>query len=264
MSRSEGDEVWQVRLVGPRLPWQSGNIRPAELGEALCEALLARENLLEDADYLKIVPNRYIVEVNDKNYQRNYQPIEARLLEQWRVKMLDRLTTTNSRQGRQEYQLGGGLSLEIRPVADLAESQARILSQVQTGAAAGPAAGSRSPGSLELLTGGGRWPLRPGVLTIGRDKRCDIYLDARVIQEKRLVSGVHAHLLCEGEEVYLFDGAPGGGPSKNGTYLNNRRVPYGGQRLRDGDVIVLAALNPADPRPDTPGVAALRYRLERP
>jgi pSer/pThr/pTyr-binding forkhead associated (FHA) protein len=82
------------------------------------------------------------------------------------------------------------------------------------------------------------------------------------VQEKRLVSGQHAYLQCDEGQVWLFDGAPAGGVSTNGTFVNGVRVPAHGSRLQDGDVIVLAALDPENPKPDVPGTATLRFIVE--
>jgi hypothetical protein len=129
--------------------------------------MLSREFALEDAEYQKIVPNEFVVELHETNYQRNYQPIEERVLQQWRSLMLEQLTTANSRQGRSLYQLGAPLRLEIRPVADLKPTEVRILCRVGQ-----PTAGSSSasePGMpitrpkaattpcLETISGGMRW-----------------------------------------------------------------------------------------------------------
>jgi predicted component of type VI protein secretion system len=116
---------------------------------------------------------------------------------------------------------------------------------------------------LEVLPGGQRWALHPGVVTIGRGSGCDISLDAPVIKEKKLVSNLHAHLNCQGESYRLFDGAPDGKPSRNGTYVNLRRLPQGGVELKDGDLILLAALDPEHPDPDGPGVASLCFHKVR-
>jgi len=113
---------------------------------------------------------------------------------------------------------------------------------------------------LELVTGDRRWPLYPGDNTIGRDEACDIFLDLPLVQEKRLISAIHATLRLQGEQCFVFDGSPSGKPSANGTYVNNRRIPASGVSLQNGDILILAALNPDAPRWDTPGVAAFRFR----
>lgn len=251
---------WQVKRLGARLPWSAGPIRPAEISAGLCAAILTRENVLEDVNYQKISPNHFIVELHPENYTRNYQPIEGRILQQWRERLIDHLETTNSRQGRQEYRFGGRLQLTIRPVPGLKPDQARILSRVQPDE---PGEVPKLPGRLELLDGSLSWVLRPGVMTIGRDSHCDIALKIPAVQAKRLVSAQHAYLNCQEGRYLLFDGGPDGKPSTNGTFVNGQRVPAGGILLRSGDLIVLAALKPSEPRPDTPGVAALRFKLER-
>jgi len=76
----------------------------------------------------------------------------------------------------------------------------------------------------------------------------------------RLVSGQHAYVHCLPEAYRLFDGAPNGLPSVNGTFVNGRPVPAGGQLLHDGDILILAAVRPLSPSLDTPGVVGMRFR----
>ena len=297
----------------PRLPWVNQPIRPAEVSSGLRDAMLARENMLEDVNYQKVVPNRFVVEVSEDNYNRQFRPIEPQIVTQWRDHLLEELLTANSRQGRKEFRFGGRLRFEVRPAPDLKDSEARILSkvepdvepprpQVDVPASARPrvpaprspsrpsapphrdparsvapmAAGAGQatvPGGpvqpdivsafLELLPTGQRWALYPGFNTIGRSDSCQVYLDMPVVQEKRLVSGQHAFIVMERGECTLFDGAPDGRPSANGTYVNLRRVPPGGYRLQNGDAIVLAAIDPLYPRSDTPGVVTFYFWASR-
>lgn len=304
-----------------RLPWLNHPIRPADIGGELRGAMLTRENMLEDVNYQKVVPNRYVVEVSEENYARQFRPIEGQVLRQWRERLLEDLVTANSRQGRKEFRFSGRLRLEMRPAPDLKDNEARILSRIEPdapkpgtpapgapvpGAAAGPRGGRITgvtpppaarphvvppirpsqtqppvnaplspsagppPGGppasaayLELAPSGQRWSLYTGVNTIGRSESCQIYLNNPLIQEKRLVSGQHAYIVFEKGACTLFDGAPDGRPSSNGTYVNLRRVPQGGYRLQNGDAIVLAALDPLFPRSDTPGVATLYFWTDR-
>jgi hypothetical protein len=267
-SRNPGSE-WQAKLVKPRLPWSSHRPRPAELVEALSDVMLSRKYSVEDAEYQKIVPNEFVVEVHEENYLRNYQPIAERVLQQWHAKLLEQLATANSRQGRNLYQLGAPLRLEIRPAVDLKPTQARILCRVQSpdSAAAsdseqGEAMVATKAACLETLSGRRRWLLRSGTLRIGRDMRCDIYLDMPDVQERRLISSEHAYLRFEQGRYYIYDGSPDGKPSVNGTFVNRQPVPPDGRLLEDGDSIILAALDPNDPRPDSPGVLELRFWRE--
>jgi len=255
-----------VRLISHRLPWESKPVRPADIGDELCAAMLARENVLEDANYQKISPNRFVVEIGQENYAWNFQLLADQILRQWHDKLLAYLLTANSRQGRQEYRFAGSLKIEIQPVADLGNDQARIRCRVQVQVGPEPGAATGSPlapsACLELIPAGRRWPLRPGIVTIGRDSSCDIYLDAPLIQNKKLVSSQHAYLVCQGQSCRLFDGLPTGKPSLNGTYVNLRRLPLNGVELKDGDTLLLAALDANHPNADTPGVAALRFQQE--
>jgi len=67
----------------------------------------------------------------------------------------------------------------------------------------------------------------PPTRTIGRSAECDIALpwDAQV-------SRVHAELVCVGRDWAIDDG----GLSRNGTYVNGRRIAER-RRLRDGDTL---------------------------
>jgi hypothetical protein len=147
MANPKPDEKWQIRLVRPgipgmnrlpelglpdlsRLPWLNRPIRPADIGSELRDAMLTRENMLEDVNYMKVVPNRYIVEVSEQNYARQFRPIEGQILHQWRERLMEELVTANSRQGRKEFHFTGRLQVEVRPVVDLKDNEARILSRI--------------------------------------------------------------------------------------------------------------------------------------
>jgi pSer/pThr/pTyr-binding forkhead associated (FHA) protein len=259
---SEG--TWRVRLISSRLPWGRKPDRPADVGDELCAAMLARENVLEDANYQKTSPNFFVVEIDQENYARNFQLLEDQILRQWNEKLLAYLLTANSRQGRQEYRFAGPLKIEIHPVTDLENDQARIRCRVQAGGKPDPQSDIQRdlPACLQIMPGGRRWTLHSGIVTIGRDPGCDVYLDAPEIQQVKLVSSQHAYLDCQVEKTRLFDGAPDGKPSLNGTYVNQHRIPPGGVELNNGDLILLAALDANRPNAETPGVASLRFNLD--
>jgi pSer/pThr/pTyr-binding forkhead associated (FHA) protein len=96
---------------------------------------------------------------------------------------------------------------------------------------------------------------------MGRDPGCDIYLDDPTVQQIKLVSSRHAYLVCQDEHYHLFDGTPNGQPSLNGTFVNLLRLPPRGTELKNGDLILLAALDANHPKPDTIGVASLRFLI---
>lgn len=260
-SSTDSHEYWQVKMIQPRFSWRSRALLPAEVGEGLCDVMLARENLLEDAQFHKIVPNRFVVEVSEENYKRNYRPIEQQVLQQWEGKLLEHLTTVNSRQGRKEFRFGGRVQIEIRPTPDLQTNQVRILSRVQPEVKSATLPSALSTACLSLMSGERKWPLSPGVNTIGRDASNHIFLDIPHVQERRLVSRRHAYLRVQDGEYRLYDGSPDGRPSANGTYVNYQPVPPAGYPLQDGDLIILGALRPGEPRPETPGTAALTFNL---
>jgi len=258
---------WRINWLKPHLPWNKQAILPAEIADGLCRVMLARENVLEDANYTKIVYNHYVVELSPENYLHHYQPLGDSLLQQWREKLVDCLMTANSRQGRREYRFGGQLRIELHYAPDVIDSQARVLCRVDTTLDPGGGAAPVQPKDrgeevayLEWINGDRRWPLFPGDNSIGRDAACDICLDLPLVQEKPLVSAQHAMIHVERGQCFLFDGSLTGKPSANGTYLNSQRIPEHGASLQDGDLIILAALDPHVPRWDTPGVAAFRFR----
>lgn len=258
------DGNWRSKVIQPRWPWSSQPIRPADVSDGLTGIMLARENILEDVYYHKVVPNRYVVEVSPDNYTRNYRTIESQITQQWRTKLMQELATANSRMGRREYTFGGPVRVELQPADDLQVNQVRIRWQV--GQVETPAGDPAGRGCLELFAGSPagaqRWWLRAEVTTLGRYDICDIHLDQADIQERRLISGQHAYLRSEPGGIFrLFDGSPAGKPSRNGTYVNNRRVPPGGYPLQNGDQIILAAPAPDQPQPGAPGTATLYFYL---
>lgn len=232
-------------------------VQPADVSRYLERAMLDRSNMLEDVDYGKIVPNDYVVTLNSENYQRLYRPIEHQVTAQWQERLLEMLDTANGRMGGKEYKFAGPVHVSVRPQDDLSPGEVRIQSRIN------PATGSAGRGQpdpcLELQPNGPRWPAREGVLTIGRNRQNDIYLDDPIVQSKRLISSRHAYLVVEGDQVTIFDGAPSGKPSTNGTYVNGRRISTSGQELLDGDTVILAALDPSRPRSDTPGVVTFAF-----
>jgi hypothetical protein len=255
---------WRARRLERRLerllPWEGGPVRPAEVIDALQTILLDRISLVEDANYRKHAPNHFVVELGESNYYQNYQPIEARVVQQWQERLQEHLNTANSRQGRLVYRLGGPLKVEIRPSNKLAQDEARVLYRLD------PESSTPRllPACLEQIEDGKRWRLHDGIVTLGRDSTNDIHLDRPHVQARRLVSSRHAYIVCQNGHYMLYDGDPGGTPSVNGTYVNQLRIPPGGQELLDGDLIILASLVPNQPRSDTPGTSVLRFHLTCP
>jgi len=159
MGNLKPDEKWQIRLVRPGLPgmkrlpelglpdlsglpWLNRPIRPADIGGELRDAMLSRENMLEDVNYMKVVPNRYVVEISDQNYARQFRPIEGQILHQWRERLMQELVTANNRQGRKEFHFAGRLQVEVHPADDLKDNEARILSRIELD---GPPGNARAP-----------------------------------------------------------------------------------------------------------------------
>ena len=234
-------------------------ILPADVSKRLEAELLNGRNHLEDANYGKIAPNFFVVEVSPENYEQNYEPIEQQACEQWQQRLLNALNTANGRQGRKIFRFGGPVKVNVRPVSDLTEKEVRILSQIrseETGA------GKIQAAYLERLPDGRRWVIKGGTNTLGRSPRNDIYLDSPAVQDRRLISNDHAYIRAENGRFYIFDGTPAGRRSRNGTFVNGRGVTESGYKLSDGDVVILAALDSNHPRPDTPGAAGFIFHTE--
>lgn len=287
MPDSPENTNWRVRIVRPgitgidRLASKAGfpelakfsllarPIRPADIGGTLCDVMLDRDNFVEDVNYQKIVPNQYVIEVSRRNYQRQYQPIQENIIQQWTNRLMEDLFTANSRRGRKEFRFGGRLNVQVKPAENLRDYEARILYRIDSSELNARAPSRQktqvavSSAFLELVPTGQRWTLYPGINTIGRNEICQVYLDLPIVQEKRLVSGVHAYILIDRGSCTLFDGSPDGRPSANGTYVNLHRVLPGGYQLKNGESILLAALDPNAPRPDTQGVVTFNFWLGR-
>ena len=254
------------------LSFGKGPMRPADVFRYLQQAMLAPENTLEDAQYRKVVPNRYVVELNEQTYQDHFQPISSVVCTQWQDKLEQVLETKNSRLGRDEYHFAGPVQVEIETVTDLAENEVRIQSQIIAPADVVPeptppppppsAPALTTTACLELLPGEQQWQISQDVTLIGRNATCDIHFDVPFVKQKRLVSGQHAYIRYQEGRYHLYDGAPDGTPSSNGTFVNDRRVSPQGHVLQSGDVIILAAVDPNNPRPDTLGVVTLFFHTD--
>jgi hypothetical protein len=231
-------------------------IRPADVRERLEAAMLAPENILEDARYHRVVPNDYVVGLHPAAYERHYRLIERRVCQQWQEELVEALTTANQRHGRRQYQFGGPVHVRIEADAAVPEGQVRIRAAIV--AESDRAAGTLDA-CLELLGANRRWLLSASTLTIGRDEASDVHLPTPPGQQQPLISSQHAWVQVADGAPRLFDGSPTGRPSLNGTFVNGRRVTAGGHPLAEGDTIVLAPLDPEHPRPDAPGAVALRY-----
>lgn len=255
------NQGWQSKLLKSRFPFATRSVRPADVADALVSAMLARDNMIEDANYRKVVPNRFIVELSPDNYTRNYQTIENRVIKQWSERLLEQIMTANSRQGRREYYFGGRVQIEVRPVEGVQDAEARILWRVQTEGPGGPEPDQEGFACLEMTPEGRRWVLRPGTLTLGRDESCDIALSTPLIKEKRLISSQHAYIVSEEGKYRLFDGSLNGKPSLNGTFVNFQRVLPEGRLLQHGDTIILATPVPEHPQPGAPGSVTFRFYL---
>ena len=115
-------------------------------------------------------------------------------------------------------------------MASLKSTQARLLCRIGADLAQNEySTQEQSLACLKTASGDGSWKLRRGANTIGRDASCQVYLDIPEIQQKKLVSGVHAYIIVQAGRYRLFDGSLDGRPSINGTYVNLQGVP---RRLR--------------------------------
>jgi hypothetical protein len=267
MVQGHSETNWQTNWVKPSFLSNKQSISPAEIGDALCKIIMSKGNVLEDANYNKILPNSFVIELSQDNFQKHYEPLKQSLIQQWRERLVEYLMTTNSRLGRKEYRFGGQLYIELHPASDITNSQARVLCRVEPNVdpeGQQPSPQTKLPGSetgyLQLVNGDRRWSLFSGDNTIGRDANCDIFLDVPVIQQKRLVSGQHARIYVDRGHHILYDGSLLGKPSANGTFVNSQRIPDHGLPLQNGDIIILGALHPQRPTMDAPGVAVLRFQ----
>lgn len=103
-----------------------------------------------------------------------------------------------------------------------------------------PTNGTAPNASLTVLRGhqrGAIYPLASGTLTIGRDLKCDIFLNDMT------VSRMHATIMPQGDTHKIVDNH-----SFNGLWVNNQNVEF--KILHDGDMIQL-------------GVFTLVYREDR-
>jgi hypothetical protein len=256
------DQSLQDFIRQPPLLHGSRQIQPADVNRHLERALFNRDNHLEDTGYQKIAPNDYLIALDPENYERRYRPIAEQLCQGWQSHLLEALNTANSRAGRKEFRFGGPVQVQVKPEAEIGAGQLRIYCRVNPDIAA--TATTTETACLESPVTGRRYPLPPGLTTIGRDAACDIPLTDALAQEKRLISGQHAYVLAEKGEYLLFDGTPSGKASTNGTFVNGRRVAAGGYPLPDGCQIILASLDANHPRPDTPGVVSFLFHKRCP
>jgi hypothetical protein len=223
---------------------RSEPVRPADVQRQLETAMLAPENILEDARYRSIVPNDYVVELHPDTYAGQFQRIEQHVCQQWRERLLEALNTANQRLGRRQYQFGGPVAVSMQAAAEVAPSAVRVRARIAPAARSEPARAC-----LELTANGRRWNLPPGTTLLGRDDSCDIRLEGVNRAFAALISGQHAYLSVSNGAVRLFDGSPAGRPSLNGTAVNGEHVPAAGRVLVDGDVVSLAPPAPNDPAP---------------
>lgn len=235
------------------------SVLPADVSKRLKSAMLDAHNHLEDVNYGKIVPNFFVVEVSPENYAQNYQPIEQQACAQWQQRLLNALSTANSRQGRKAFRFGGAVEVNVRSVADLSEQEVRILSQIRSD---GTDEEKSQIAYLEQIPDGRHWSLKMGINTLGRSSQSNISLDSPIIQERGLISNNHAYIRAENDSFTIFDGALGGKNSRSGTFVNSQSVSESGQKLSDGNVIILAALDREHPRPDTLGAAGFIFHTK--
>lgn len=255
------DAALQEQIRQPFLFRHKGPILPADVHKHLEKAMFSRRHLIEGADYSKIVPNEFVVELNPDNLRRNFEPIADSVIAGWRERLLQTLNTSNERWGRREYQFGGPVALRLARAPELDAGEVRIRCRVNP-EPAGAQTADRA--CLGLADGSRVWLLERTPVTIGRGAGNNIHLEMPAVQQARLVSGQHAYVTFEDGHYFLHDGSPSGKRSTNGTFVNGREVGQEGRRLHDGDTITLAALDPTDPGADTPGTVTLFFHDDCP
>ena len=121
--------------------------------------------------------------------------------------------------------------VEIEPANDLPPPRSRgetlIISQYFP-----PPAGGRPAALLRGIAGpvaGQEYAMERELFSIGANAACDLEL-----ADDQYVSGEHAYLRYEQGSLFIFDKA-----SRNGTFVNNGRVPENGMVLRPGDRVTL-------------------------
>ncbi|HEV3438191.1 MAG TPA: SpoIIE family protein phosphatase [Gemmata sp.] len=98
--------------------------------------------------------------------------------------------------------------------------------------------------TLQLLTGpqaGMHWPVLGNRFVIGRARSSDVEINdpqEGTSQQNVSVSRKHALITFADDQWYIEDGDGDGKKSRNGTYVNDKKLPYPGRRvLRDQDRI---------------------------
>jgi serine phosphatase RsbU (regulator of sigma subunit)/pSer/pThr/pTyr-binding forkhead associated (FHA) protein len=100
--------------------------------------------------------------------------------------------------------------------------------------------------NLLVLTGARRGqtlPLQEHKTVLGRDPGCDVVINAAMLSHDTAgrtgsVSRRHAVISCVGDAYYIEDGDGQGSASRNGTFVNDHKVPFPGRLLlRDNDLI---------------------------
>src|SRR5262245_27750518 len=106
--------------------------------------------------------------------------------------------------------------------------------------------------NLLLLTGpeqGKRLPLSEERISLGRDPKCGIVITERMVQsefpvdDSNSISRKHALISCEGDKYFIEDGDGHGHRSRNGVFVNDKKVPFPDRiQLRHNDRIRLCKL----------------------
>lgn len=121
--------------------------------------------------------------------------------------------------------------VEIEPENDLPSPRSRGETRI-IGQYFPPPAGGRPAALLRGIAGpaeGQEYAMERELFSIGANAASDLQL-----AEDEYVSGEHAYLRYEQGSVFIFDKA-----SRNGTFVNNSKVPENGMVLRPGDRVTL-------------------------
>lgn len=229
--------------------------------QTLRQEFLNKKNA-QDGLGIYVLPNHWLIEVNDSVFQTRFAASQNILIERLGKQLLSVLETNNQRLGSAVYQLAAPLMIEIRPNPQVETKELRIIPSFTN---ISPTLKQPQPRLQWLIHGKSsrEWKLTDEVIRIGRNKTCQIHLDAPNIAAEGWVSRRHARIERQDDQYVLYDGATAGVGSTNGTFVGQQRLfADTGVILHDGDIIHLGSKDESAPTPDVDGVVTLKFVVE--